>query len=133
MLAAIADTHTVLWYIHRNPLLSSTARQFLNTAAMQQQQVGLSAITLAEIVYLVEKGRVPPDSLHRLRAELDTLSSVLAVVPFNRQVADAMPQISRALVPDMPDRIISATALYLNIPLISKDAKIRMSGIVTIW
>jgi len=36
-------------------------------------------------------------------------------------------------VPDMPDRIIAATAIYLSLPLITKDDAIRSAGIITIW
>ncbi len=41
---------------------------------------------------------------------------------------------THALIPDMPDRIIAATARYLNIPLVTKDAMIQNAGVVsTIW
>ena len=36
-------------------------------------------------------------------------------------------------VPDMPDRIIAATALHLRVPIISRDGKIRASQFETIW
>ena len=36
--------------------------------------------------------------------------------------------------PDMPDRIITATALAYHLPLVTRDSKIREAGIVrTIW
>jgi len=43
-----------------------------------------------------------------------------------------MKQIPREIVPDMPDRIIAATALQLQLPLISCDSKIR-KVLNTIW
>ncbi|WP_336389855.1 PIN domain-containing protein [Scytonema hofmannii] len=42
-------------------------------------------------------------------------------------------QVERAQVPDLPDRIIAATALYLGVPIISRDNKIQLSSINTIW
>jgi PIN domain nuclease of toxin-antitoxin system len=37
-------------------------------------------------------------------------------------------------VPEMPDRIIAATALHLNCPLVTRDHKIRaFKDIITIW
>lgn len=36
-------------------------------------------------------------------------------------------------VPDMPDRMIAATALQLGFPLVTTDSAIRASGIPTIW
>jgi len=37
------------------------------------------------------------------------------------------------MVPDLPDRIIAATALSHNLPLVTADHKIRASRIPTIW
>jgi predicted nucleic acid-binding protein len=36
-------------------------------------------------------------------------------------------------VPDMPDRIVAATALYLGVPVISRDGRIRASNVQTVW
>ncbi|MDY7076564.1 MAG: hypothetical protein SXV54_06520 [Chloroflexota bacterium] len=44
-----------------------------------------------------------------------------------------MRQVPREQVPDLPDRVIAATALYLGVPLISRDRKIRLSDVTTIW
>ncbi|HEY9853569.1 MAG TPA: hypothetical protein V6D28_29135 [Leptolyngbyaceae cyanobacterium] len=44
-----------------------------------------------------------------------------------------MAQIPRDIVPDKPDRIITATAFHLNLPLVSCDAKIQAANIQTIW
>ncbi|PJB74400.1 MAG: PIN domain nuclease, partial [Armatimonadetes bacterium CG_4_9_14_3_um_filter_58_7] len=35
--------------------------------------------------------------------------------------------------PDMPDRIIAATALHLGLSLVTRDSKIQGCGIPTIW
>ncbi|MCT7949962.1 hypothetical protein NG798_09205 [Ancylothrix sp. C2] len=41
--------------------------------------------------------------------------------------------VERHQVPDLPDRIIAATALHLGVPVISRDTKIQLSNINTIW
>jgi predicted nucleic acid-binding protein len=48
-------------------------------------------------------------------------------------VAQAMRRVARTEVPDLPDRIISATALHLGIPIISRDRKIQASDLTTVW
>jgi len=53
MLAGLADTHTVIWYIFADPRLSSTAKAFIDEAATAGDQLGVSSITLIEIVYLI--------------------------------------------------------------------------------
>lgn len=46
---------------------------------------------------------------------------------------DEMRRIPRNQLPDMPDRMIAATALHLGLPLITIDARIRRANIQTIW
>jgi PIN domain nuclease of toxin-antitoxin system len=46
---------------------------------------------------------------------------------------DATRQIPRSEVPDLPDRVIPATALALNLPLVTRDAKILAANTQTIW
>jgi PIN domain nuclease of toxin-antitoxin system len=133
MLKAIADTHTVIWFLYDNSRLSPAADKFFNTVEAEGNQIGLSAVSIAEIVYLVEKARIPHDCLIRLQQALDSLNSFLMIVSFDRAMAEVLPQIERSKVPDFPDRIIAATAMHLNVPLISKDAKIQVSGVSTIW
>jgi predicted nucleic acid-binding protein len=48
-------------------------------------------------------------------------------------VAQAMTRVARTEVPDLPDRIIAATALHLGIPVISRDRKIQKSTLTTVW
>jgi PIN domain nuclease of toxin-antitoxin system len=133
MLKAIADTHTVIWFLYDNSRLSPAADKFFNTVEAEGNQIGLSAVSIAEIVYLVEKARILHDCLIRLQQALDSLNSFLMIVSFDRAMAEVLPQIERSKVPDFPDRIIAATAMHLNVPLISKDAKIQVSGVSTIW
>jgi len=38
----------------------------------------------------------------------------------------------RDLVPEMPDRIIAATALHLGLPLVTRDRRLQAAGIPTI-
>ena len=41
---------------------------------------------------------------------------------------------ARDEVPDMPDRIIGATALYLGLPLITRDKNLASSKLLTcVW
>ena len=44
-----------------------------------------------------------------------------------------MRQVARAEVPDMPDRMIAATALYLDVPVISRDSRILAASLKTVW
>ncbi len=95
--------------------------------------MGVSAISLAEMLYLVEKARIPANSLHDLHAAISDPKSVLQHLPFDEAVAMKMAEISRQDVPDLPDRAIAATAQLHGVPLLSRDGKIRTSNVKTIW
>jgi len=90
-------------------------------------------ICLVEIVYLMEKGRVSPDMKSMLEEELKSGESGLMLVDLNADVANQTANVMRDEIPDLPDRVIAATALALNLPLISRDRKIVLSGLETIW
>ena len=133
MIAGVADTHTALWYLLKNPRLSATARQFMDEAAAAGHDIVLSPISLAEIVYLVEKNRLPASAYHELKNALADPDCVIEEAPFTVEIVDAMRQVPRADVPDMPDRIVAATGVYLGVPVISCDGRIRSSNVHTVW
>ncbi len=133
MLAGVADTHTVIWYLFAVPRLSQTAREFLDRAAETGDQIGISSITLIEMVYLIEKGRIAVESFSRLAAVLQETNGLFVDIPPDLRVSRALLRVDPATIPDMPDRIIAATALCMGVPLVSKDSKIRLSTITTIW
>jgi PIN domain nuclease of toxin-antitoxin system len=132
-LRAVADTHTVIWYIFADQRLSVAARETIEEAAVAGDQIGFSSITLAEIVYLAERDRIAQGTLDRLLEAVDADDAVLIELPFDRHIAEALQRVDRAQVPDLPDRIIAATAVYMGVPLISRDRKIRLSGVNTLW
>ncbi len=133
MIAAVLDTHTVIWLLHADTRLSARALRAIETATTQQTQVTISSISLVETAYLEEKGRIPIGTLHGLLALLDKPESQLVETPVSRSVIASLLSISRETVPDMPDRVIAATALSLAVPVISRDGKIRDSQVETIW
>ena len=133
MVAGTADTHTALWYLFNDVRLSVAAGDFIDQAAAAGRQIIVSSISMAEIVYLIEKGRLPANAYADLKAALDDPDHVFKEAPLTVEIVDAMKQVPRADVPDMPDRIVAATALYLVVPVISRDRKIRASNVQTIW
>ena len=85
------------------------------------------------MVYLVEKSRIPANSLRDLHAAISDPKSVLQHLLFDEAVAMRMAEISRQDIPDLPDRAIAATAYLHGVPLLSRDGKIRTSDVRTIW
>jgi PIN domain nuclease of toxin-antitoxin system len=133
MIEAIVDTHALIWYLFNDARLSVLARTTIEQAAANSNQIGISTISLTEIIYLQEKARIPSNTLSRLQTALDDTTSVLVEVVFDRSIATAMQQVDRAQVPELADRIIAATAFHLDVPVVTRDQKIQASTLTTIW
>ncbi|MCA9962778.1 MAG: PIN domain-containing protein [Anaerolineales bacterium] len=129
----VVDTHAILWYLYDDSRLSVPAAQALDDAIQDGDQIAIAAITLAEIVYLAEKGRISSLAFDRVRTVIEQPGAMLVQVPFDLAIAESMREIDRMQVPELPDRVIAATAHYLGVPVISRDHKIRSSIVPTIW
>ncbi len=123
----------MIWYLHGDPRLSLGARAIIDESVATGDEIGFSSICLAEIVYLEEKARIMPNTLKRLFQELDAPDSVFVELPFDRRVAAVMPFVERLQIPELPDRVIAATAKLHGVPLITADRRIRSSDVPTIW
>ena len=65
--------------------------------------------------------------------ERDDPEFVIEEAPLNGKIVEAMRHVSRDQVPDMPGRIVTATAVYYGVPVISRDYRIRASSVQTLW
>jgi PIN domain nuclease of toxin-antitoxin system len=121
----VLDTHAVIWYLSGSKQLSSIARGIIATEERNGESIFVSAISLVEIVYLAERGRLPSAALQSLGDALKDPSGSMVVAPLNAAVAEAVQRISRVAVPDMPDRIIAATAVHLKAELVTRDRRLQ--------
>ena len=129
----VADTHALIWYLENSPRLGSQARAAFDACDQGEIHIYVPTICLVEIVYLMEKGRISPEMKSMLEEELKSGESGLVLADLNIEVVEQIANVLRDDIPDMPDRVIAATALALNLPLISRDRKIVLSGLDTIW
>ncbi|WP_437928801.1 type II toxin-antitoxin system VapC family toxin [Sorangium sp. So ce291] len=128
----LADTHALLWFLFDEKRLSSSGRAALEGALEAGFPILVSAISIIEIVYLEEKHRIRAGAAERIRAACQAEEPSIEVVPIDARIAFGVDRVARADVPDMPDRIIAATAVSLGVPLVTRDGKIGASGVQTI-
>ena len=130
----VVDTYTAIWYFANSPEISALATQAIDNAFANGNAVILSTISIVEIIYLIDKGKLFLQNLNCLMQYLKLPNSSFITQDLTEEIAQTVAQISRSTVPDMPDRIIAATALHLNLPLVTKDHKIQaLRNIQTIW
>lgn len=127
------DTHTALWHLFDDKRLSAAAAAFINEAATARRKIAISTISLAEVVYLIEKNRLPLSAYDELTQALADPEHVFTEAVFSAAIVQAMRQVPRAEVPDMPDRMVAATAVYFDVPVISRDRRIRAASLKTVW
>jgi PIN domain nuclease of toxin-antitoxin system len=95
MITAVADTHTAVWYLFNNPQLSAAARQAIEKALQDGNQIGVSSISLTELVYLAEKGRIPATAVKDLIQSLFDPEYPLHELPVDASIAAQMSPVGR--------------------------------------
>jgi PIN domain nuclease of toxin-antitoxin system len=128
----LADTHALLWYLFDQGRLSSEGLAALDGAIGAGFPILVSAISIIEVIYLEERHRITAGATERIRQVCEAQDPSVEIVPIDARVAHGLERIPRADVPDMPDRIIAATAVSLGVPLVTRDGKIRASTVHTI-
>ena len=130
----VADTHALYWHLTDDPRLSMIARQVFIEADRGLHLVFVPGIALIEMAYLIERGRLSGEHVEFVFRLLDVNDGSYAVAPLDQDTARALLQVPRADVPDMPDRIIVATARQFGLPLITRDEAIRRAAVVpVVW
>ena len=82
---------------------------------------------------LEEKGRIKSDALEMLSQAIGLGDSALMEIPVSGEFAKKMREIPPESIPDIPDRIISAIALMIKVPVISRNGRFKVSGLQTLW
>lgn len=127
MKSVLLDTHAWAWSLMSEARLSNKARAGIE----QADAVMVSPISFFEIAQKVRLGKWPEmePRVDRLPQFLDEQGGVVANLdPLICTSAGAMPWVHR----DPFDRLIAATAIHYNLPVVSADAV--FDGVVTrLW
>jgi PIN domain nuclease of toxin-antitoxin system len=63
MPSVVADTHAIIWYLEESARLSEPARSSLDQTLDTNSFIFVPSISLVEIIYLIERGKVQPQAL----------------------------------------------------------------------
>ncbi len=87
-----------------------------------------------ELQYLTERNRIDIAVLSQILKIVRSDIPSIEIVSLDLEIGENLTLIDHAVVPEMPDRIIAATALSLKLPLVTCDHKIQAcTAIQTIW
>jgi PIN domain nuclease of toxin-antitoxin system len=128
----LLDTHVVIWLAQDYKRISPTAQSKIEEARRKDRGLAISDITLIEIARLGSYGRINliPDA----ETVLTLVERRFIVLPITANIALQAYELPANYPKDPVDRIIGATALVEDIPLITADREIRKSRAVpTLW
>ena len=128
----VTDTHAIIWHLVNDRRLSSRARQVFTETDAGRHQVFIPSIVMVEAIYLAERQRIDSTILAQLLALSEESPTNYQVIPLDLEVIQALRATDRTLVPELPDRIIVATALLWGLQLVTRDSAIATSGIVAV-
>jgi PIN domain nuclease of toxin-antitoxin system len=127
----LLDTCAVVWMLGDSSQLSNAARGAIESSR-DRGGVFIAGVTFYELAWLVRNKRLASEiSLEAFLAEVE---SKCIVVPITPTIARLSVEFPDSYPKDPMDRIIGATALDRNIPLVTKDRAIRKSKAVpVVW
>jgi PIN domain nuclease of toxin-antitoxin system len=129
----LLDTHVIIWDALAPDRLSERARQAIVQANASDGML-VCDISLWEIAMLIHKGRVQVDIDCQSFLSLVLEANRTVVQPITPQIATLAVELPDRINQDPADRLIVATALAGNVPLVTADRNLLTSpSIVAIW
>jgi len=123
----VTDTHSLVWHITDDPKLSIEAKEIFQKVDNFQDYIFIPCIVFFELLYLIEKKRIV--------ADFDSFLAIVSsaknyrIEPLCLPIIEKSKIIPKERVSDPWDRLIAATSMHLNFPLITRDETLREIGI----
>lgn len=124
----VTDTHSLIRYLKDSPRLSPGANACFKLIEEGKAKLLIPAIVMAEIIYIVEKGKV--------EANLDNLVDRIREAENFELSPLGIDQLlclkDQKTIQEMHDRLIVCEALLNGAKIITKDEKIKEVGVVEV-
>lgn len=122
------DTHALVWYIRGYKTLSVRAKNIIRKIFEGDANCFISSLSVLEAYYISLKHK----EFIFTNFLKDIKKSNIEIVPFDQQVLTQALDLPKEL--DIHDRIIVATSIVTNTPLVTKDKILRsLFPLETIW
>lgn len=127
----VTVTHSLVWHMTSDPTLSAPAREVFEKVDNSQDFIVIPCIVFFELIYLIEKKRIAVNFDTFLT--LVHASNNYRIEPLCLPIIEKCEGIPREKIADPWDRIIAATSMHLDLPLITGDESLRELGLDIIW
>ena len=129
---AVLDTHALMWFtMGRTEKLGREARRLFRRVTAGEGSGYVPTVVMVEIGEAIHRGRFRVETgLGRWGENIFATRRFLPVDltwPIVRRAEELL------MIPERRDRLIAATALEMQVPLISRDPEISAAGLEVIW
>lgn len=129
----VVDTCAVIWNAEGGESLSKAAKDAIEDA-FSSDTLYVSAISLWEIAWLMRRGRLKIKVPFQKFIDDVLISYKYGLLGITPSIADIAASLPADVNSDPADRIIAASAIILDAPLVTADKNLRKSKVVkTIW
>lgn len=119
------DTQALVYFLQGKKVINEKMHTLFREADNGAHVIVIPSIVVMEVMYLCEKNRVP---VNILNIEVLLASKNYAYEPLTIDILKTASTIKD--IPELHDRLIAATACYLDIPLITNDPELLRSAFV---
>ena len=123
----VTDTQALVKFMMGKKVINDRSHQAFLSADKAESTIIIPAIVLMEVLYLFEKNRI---DISLFQTEDLLKSQNYQFEPLSLEILKTASEITD--IPELHDRLIAATARYLDLPLITNDPVIRASEFVNI-
>lgn len=129
----VVDTHVIIWDALKPSKLSKKAKSAINNAN-KADGILFCDISLWEISMLISRSKLTVDTSYQEFIKLVMDSNNYHFQNITPEIAEKSTSLPDEVNKDPADRIITATSIIKNVPLITADKNlIKAKSIETIW
>ncbi|MEA3429417.1 MAG: PIN domain-containing protein [Thermodesulfobacteriota bacterium] len=123
----VTDTQALVKFMMGKKVINNKSHQAFQSADKGESTIIIPAVVLMEVLYLFEKNRI---NISLFQTEDLFKSQNYQFEPLSFEILKTASEIND--IPELHDRLIAATARYLDLPIITNDPVLLNSRFVEV-